>query len=160
MGFSQDSGGDAVFVDVELELLGAGGSHQTQSLGVGFLPDFDGSEFVGGGFVVLGGDFGVGFSTVKVLPDIGHHSRVLDHKGPTGVVGGTGKNWNAGQRGEQGCFVAHGKRDFFTKAGELEVPNLSFGTVQPVIKRGRSQHVARTRNTIVPEPRAREGRKK
>ena len=46
---SEDGGGDAVIVDVELELLGAGGSHQTQSLGVGFLPDLDGGEFVGGG---------------------------------------------------------------------------------------------------------------
>ena len=156
---SQDGGGDTVFVEVELELLGAGGSHQAQSLGVGFLPDLDGGLLVGGGLFVFG-QFGVGFSTIEVLPNVCHHSRILDREGPAGIVGGSGKNWDVGQRGERGQFVAHGRGDFFTKAGELEVSNLSFGTVQPVIKQGRSRRVARTRDTIVPEPRAREGREK
>ena len=125
MGFPEDECGDSVFVDVELELLSAGGSHQTQSLGVGFLPDFDGGEFVGGGFVVLGGDFWVGFSTVKVLPDVGHHSRVFDRKGPAGVVGGSGKDRDAGQGGERGCFVAHGgsgTREGVERGDDLEKP--------------------------------------
>ena len=42
-------GGDVVFVDMDLELLSAGGSHQTQSFGVGLFPDLDGGGFVSGG---------------------------------------------------------------------------------------------------------------
>ena len=82
--------------DVELELLGACGSHQTQSLGVCLFPGFDGGEFVGSGLFVLSW-FGLGFSTVEVLPNVCHHSRVLDRKGPTGVVGGSGQDWDAGE---------------------------------------------------------------
>ena len=41
-----------------------------------------------------------------------------------GIVSGTGKNWDVGEGEERGRFVAHGKRDFFMKAGELVVSNL------------------------------------
>ena len=40
-------GGDAIFIYVELELLSAGGSHQTQGFRVCLFPDLDGSGLVG-----------------------------------------------------------------------------------------------------------------
>ena len=66
-GGASGGGGDAVFVNVELKLLGAGGSHQTQGFGVSLLPDFDSSNFVvSGRLKVLWGR--VSLSTIKVLP--------------------------------------------------------------------------------------------
>ena len=56
-------GRDAVFVYVELELLSAGGSHQTQGFGVGLFPDLDGGSFVGGGCLDIG-NLGIGLYSV------------------------------------------------------------------------------------------------
>ena len=87
----------------------------SSDLGVSLLPDLDGGFFVGGGLFVFG-HLWVGFSTVEVLPDVGHHSRVFDRKGPTGVVGGSSEDWDAGEGRERGCFVAHGRGG--TRGGE------------------------------------------